>query len=347
MMHHVTGVRTVAVGGLPQPGPIQTLGGNRGAQIYTSFDLDYDIDATLTLNDTANATLPTNRDDLNFTVKEITFNLRDQVRKNENFPLQFAYDAADCRIFWTLKSINNYTDLWTRAASAIRENGGLCVADSTGYATIDTDKNGPPEDSKTAWDNGQTIAEAQAALAAFYNHTMSTALNDDMSMDDWIISGLEGGLEDHKHDYQVGGGSGDGHSGDTASGDGSNTVTQNQGQECNPNSAQCPGGQLCVKSVPCRDDGTYNTALPFRCKKRCSKNVGCNHLGTQYRCNELDVSCTGKAPCQSLSLQTGSWCELSPKGANCKHAALINAQNYIKTQNFKHPAVFNVPRGGR
>lgn len=72
-------------------------------------------------------------------------NLRDQVRKGETIPLQFIYEAANCRIFYTPQTFYNYTALWKYAAAAIWSNPTLCVKNSTGYATVNgSDTTGPP-----------------------------------------------------------------------------------------------------------------------------------------------------------------------------------------------------------
>lgn len=61
-------------------------------------------------------------------------NLRDQTRQDDETPLQFTYEAADCRVFWTPKTIFNYAALWQYAADAIWSNTSLCVSGSTVYS---------------------------------------------------------------------------------------------------------------------------------------------------------------------------------------------------------------------
>jgi hypothetical protein len=74
-------------------------------------------------------------------------NLRDQIRKGETIPLQFTYEAANCRIFYTPQTFYNYENLWKYAADAIWNNPALCVQNSTGYATTNgSDTAGPPAD---------------------------------------------------------------------------------------------------------------------------------------------------------------------------------------------------------
>jgi hypothetical protein len=61
-------------------------------------------------------------------------NLRDQMRPSETDPLQFKYEAADCRIFYTLANVYNMTRLWHDAVTAAFDDRSLCVEGSTGYA---------------------------------------------------------------------------------------------------------------------------------------------------------------------------------------------------------------------
>jgi hypothetical protein len=134
MMHHEAGVRTVVVGGQPSYGPMQAPSGNRGAAYYTSGDIDNNINYAESINTTTVNYLPT-RTDNDFYVTRLGVNLRDQIRKSEYVPLQFVYEAANCRIFYTPQTIYNYTNLWNYAANAIYSKPELCVQGSTGYAT--------------------------------------------------------------------------------------------------------------------------------------------------------------------------------------------------------------------
>ena len=59
-----------------------------------------------------------------------------------NTPLQYVFDAADCRIWWTPELAVNAMALWTRVSQvAFRDRSGLrytskyCVAGSTGHPT--------------------------------------------------------------------------------------------------------------------------------------------------------------------------------------------------------------------
>lgn len=133
LMHHEAGVRTVTAGGRPSTGSMQAASGSRGAEYYSSDDLDADFEFAEDINPTAAALLPSRTEDV--FVQYAGINLRDQIRKGQNVPVQFLYEAANCRIFYTPYTFNNLTKLWTYAADAIWTKPELCVQGSTGYAS--------------------------------------------------------------------------------------------------------------------------------------------------------------------------------------------------------------------
>lgn len=133
---------------------MQAPGGTRGAILYNTQDLDSDISLAQTMLEEQNSPdanfLPNRTEALDVYVLFASVNLRDQVRRNETTPLQFAYEAADCRIFYTPQTVFNYTALWQYAADAIWSKPSLCVEGSTGLATTganQTDFVGPSPDS--------------------------------------------------------------------------------------------------------------------------------------------------------------------------------------------------------
>lgn len=141
-MSQQAGVRTVVVGGRPEPGPMQATSGSRGASAYSGSYLDEDIADSSSL--ASRGTLPaldpdTQQRDSGMYLITAGFNLRDQVRSPDSTgpPLQFSYEAADCRLYWTLNNALNMTRLWYDAAGAIWGLGlnSSCVPGSTGYAS--------------------------------------------------------------------------------------------------------------------------------------------------------------------------------------------------------------------
>jgi hypothetical protein len=133
-MSHQAGVRTIAVGGRPTTGPMQAVSGSRGARIYDVSELDSDFQfVSETIKDSAAAAQLPNRSDTGMWVTTAGINIRDQVRGNDATPLQFKYQAADCRIFYTPANVFNMTRLWRDAATATWIDPSLCVAGSTGF----------------------------------------------------------------------------------------------------------------------------------------------------------------------------------------------------------------------
>ncbi|KAK7718646.1 hypothetical protein SLS64_002606 [Diaporthe eres] len=162
MMHHQAGVKVVAVGGRPTTGPMQGVAAGRGARSYSLSVLDANIGFAQDLLASAGSNeanfLPNRSTANDVYIVDAGVNLRDQVRKDDGTPLQFTYEAADCRIFWTPKTIFNYAALWQYAADAIWSNTTLCVSGSTGYSN-----NG----SQTAADESPAPPEPSSKLSPF------------------------------------------------------------------------------------------------------------------------------------------------------------------------------------
>ena len=137
------GVRTVVAGGRPTTGPMQAAAGSRGALAYSADALEAEIEDISDVDDEAAAALPQDRDP-NIITYFLGFNLRDQIRENEDTPLQFKYEAADCRIYYTLANVYNMTRLWRDAAAAVFDDKSLCVAGSTGFSTTNNTAPNPP-----------------------------------------------------------------------------------------------------------------------------------------------------------------------------------------------------------
>lgn len=161
MMHYEAGVKTVVVGGSPRPGPMQVAGGSRGVQLYLSENIDVDVQIAAFFNSTTSNELPNRQTDYFFDF--IGINLRDQVRKGqEDVPLQFIYDAADCRIFYTAETWKDYASLWASALNAI-SNPKLCIDGSTGFATTSKSSSSattPPSAPKTSASNASVVLAA-------------------------------------------------------------------------------------------------------------------------------------------------------------------------------------------
>jgi hypothetical protein len=194
MMHHEAGVRVVAVGGRPTTGPMQAPAGTRGAIQYDTFNLDGSISAVQTVLQQNNSPeqnfLPNRTDTGDVYVTYASINLRDQVRIGETTPIQFAYEAADCRIFYTTQTIFNYTLLWQYAADAIWTNPGLCVANSTGFATAANSPSNFVTGPNGTVSKPQVLTMGEIASSLSLTNTSLLNLDTDTTLYDFIPSAL-------------------------------------------------------------------------------------------------------------------------------------------------------------
>ncbi|KAK3370679.1 peptidase S41 family protein [Podospora didyma] len=129
------GVRTVVADGRPEKGPMQSASGSRGARGYFSITLNHSFRMAGSVDATgeANATFPEVPSNMELRDTGI---IRPQASLGEEpVPLQFRYEAADCRIFYALKNVLNMTQLWHDVAAAGFDNLTLCVEGSRGSST--------------------------------------------------------------------------------------------------------------------------------------------------------------------------------------------------------------------
>ena len=139
-------MRTVVAGGRPEQGPMQAVGRSRGAQAYDTVALDEDMEFAESINASLSAILP-NRSVTNY-IKHAVFNIKDAIRKDEDLPRQFAYEAATCRIFYTKHTVYNYLNLWNYVVDAIWRNPSLCIFGSANGTPGDSSESTGPATNK-------------------------------------------------------------------------------------------------------------------------------------------------------------------------------------------------------
>ncbi|KAK5712816.1 hypothetical protein LTR15_011809 [Elasticomyces elasticus] len=149
MMKQQAHVKQIAFGGRKQYGPMQGVGSVKGANIF-SFDTIQDFvgealgtDATpeqqITLqaqwggllNGSTQAVL---RAALVSGSPQANVNARNNIRDGDDSetPLQFVYEASDCRLFYTAQQILEQKYVWDATYNAMWGNG-TCVHGSTGH----------------------------------------------------------------------------------------------------------------------------------------------------------------------------------------------------------------------
>ncbi|CAI6339074.1 unnamed protein product [Periconia digitata] len=149
------GIRTIVVGGQPQFAPMQGVAGTKGAQNFGWDDIQVRMQIIYFLgspeqqaawNETALGRTAFAEQLFKRSAYSSSgspaggINLRDNLRANDasKTPLEFIYEAADCRMFYTAPMINDVTVLWKGVADRMFTSGGSnstkaqCVEGSTG-----------------------------------------------------------------------------------------------------------------------------------------------------------------------------------------------------------------------
>ncbi|TVY83851.1 Peptidase S41 family protein [Lachnellula suecica] len=137
------GTKTIVVGGRPQKGPMQAIGGVKGSQAFVYASLQQSSTTVLdpllsqfipqALLPSINSTLPglidlPLGDPSPAGLKNYGINLRDTIPlgDTQGIPLQFVFEPADCRIFYTPETVFNPSALWEQAHD-IAWKGGKCA----------------------------------------------------------------------------------------------------------------------------------------------------------------------------------------------------------------------------
>ena len=131
----------IVVGGRKQYGPMQAIGGTKGSNVQKLAAL-----AGIS-NDAFNSATPQQQalfgswlevqPDVQQAVARLagsgTVNFENNIRKGDDSatPLQFVYEAADCRFFYTAPMLTDQSLVWKRTYD-LRWGNGSCVAGSTG-----------------------------------------------------------------------------------------------------------------------------------------------------------------------------------------------------------------------
>lgn len=130
------GVRSVAMGGRPQVGPIQGVGGVKGAQVldwssvlyYNQWALENGASGDSSNNSTA--TILTAEEEAalrRFNSVAVNrssaaaLNARDQILRgnvDDGLPAQYVVEEADCRLYWTAPMVSDISALWRAVADA-------------------------------------------------------------------------------------------------------------------------------------------------------------------------------------------------------------------------------------
>lgn len=125
------GVQSVVLGGRPQYGPMQGVGGIKGAQsleYQNIFDISQQVIAMTKDEDIKSSlsrytSLPLRRS------TSSGVNGRDQILRDnvhDGVPAQYITENADCRLYWTAPMVVSVSEIWKAAADAAF-NGARCL----------------------------------------------------------------------------------------------------------------------------------------------------------------------------------------------------------------------------
>ncbi|QIW97697.1 hypothetical protein AMS68_003215 [Peltaster fructicola] len=139
-------IKSIVVGGRKQNGPMQGVGGTKGAEVYTLATFVGHLNATITrANSTAQARLLELSSDFqgsgtmtlfsrSFEGQGVRMNMQNNIRINDSTitPLHYIYEAADCRFFYTAGMLMNQALSWKRVYDIAWRNG-TCVPGSADH----------------------------------------------------------------------------------------------------------------------------------------------------------------------------------------------------------------------
>ncbi|TFA97809.1 hypothetical protein CCMA1212_010453 [Trichoderma ghanense] len=134
MLRTQAGIKSVAMGGRPIVGPIQGVGGIKGAQSlrwqeihsYMARYLHHANNDRQAAVFSQYSTLPLNRS------SAAMINVRDAItwdHVNDGLPAQYVVHHADCRLYWTAPMIMDVTAVWKAAADVAFNNAACVVGD--------------------------------------------------------------------------------------------------------------------------------------------------------------------------------------------------------------------------
>ncbi|KAH7411792.1 hypothetical protein DE146DRAFT_254747 [Phaeosphaeria sp. MPI-PUGE-AT-0046c] len=128
-----TGVKTIAMGGRSNKNPIQAVGGVKGVNNYGFSFIQSAAQTAVRYDRSLNSSILRRDyyDDLPFVrASSYGVNNRDGLRRNDDsgIALQFIYEEANCRLYYTPEMTVDITTLWKAVADAQWANSGMCIS---------------------------------------------------------------------------------------------------------------------------------------------------------------------------------------------------------------------------
>ena len=144
LLRYRAGVKFVSLGGRPKEGITQAIGGVKGTNDFPWDYIQYLVQLTYALSTTEkqayynttqlNEYWSTTPFDRMAPGTSINVNFRDGYRDDTDYdvPLQFVYEASDCRIYYTKEMTVDVTAIWKAVADSAFGGESHCVAGNLG-----------------------------------------------------------------------------------------------------------------------------------------------------------------------------------------------------------------------
>lgn len=171
LMRQQAGVKYVFVGGRPNTDLTQAVGGVKGTNDFPWDYIKFLVDRTWSLADPATvqyyqttALNTYNQYALDRAVpSSFAVNFRDGIRQGDTsqVPVQFRYEPADCRVFYTPEMTVDITALWTAVADATWYGSDACVAGGLGNATTSGGRVRRSGEKRTGMKRSSSLTHAQ------------------------------------------------------------------------------------------------------------------------------------------------------------------------------------------
>ncbi|KAF2146091.1 uncharacterized protein K452DRAFT_105588 [Aplosporella prunicola CBS 121167] len=147
LMRQQANVTSIALGGRPQYGQIQAVGGTKGTnnfgwaalQVWVQTAFKYATDEEKEKYNSSYQNTYASYTPFNRAASTSNVNVRDGIRKDDETgtPLQFIYEPADCRIFYTAEMTLDASAIWKAAADSKWGDKSHCIDSSNGNAKRD------------------------------------------------------------------------------------------------------------------------------------------------------------------------------------------------------------------
>ncbi|KAL1304447.1 hypothetical protein AAFC00_003443 [Neodothiora populina] len=142
LMRQQAGVKTIALGGRPNKDIIQAVGGVKGTNDFPYSYIFESIEEIFSFSNASDLEYYNSTALGDYTQLPLyrapsspVVNSRDGIRQGDEsgLPLQFRYETADCRIFYTPEMVVDETVVWKTVADTVWKGGNACVAGSNDF----------------------------------------------------------------------------------------------------------------------------------------------------------------------------------------------------------------------